>query len=77
MTQATATFQDCYFGATEMALTSFKTARQGAKVVRFRWTKAEGAEGSITTGFASSGFQSVAHGIAAANRHAMFSNVKG
>lgn len=74
---ATAIFQDTYFGATEMVLSTFKTSRQGAKVVRFRWTKADGAEGCITTGFAPSGFPTAAHGVAAANRHALFSNVQG
>lgn len=70
-----ATFQDTYFGATEMTIASFKTSRQGAKFVRFRWVKATGAEGCITTGFSPSGFANEAAAIAAANRHALFSNV--
>jgi hypothetical protein len=50
-------------------------SRRGAKVVRFRWTPAA-SQGRATTGFKSSGFPTEARGIAAAQRHAMFSNVK-
>lgn len=73
---ATATFNDLYFGATEMAVTAFRTSVKGQRVTRYRWTPVN-ADGCITTGFVSTGFSSEANAIAAAQRHARFANVEG
>lgn len=72
---ATATFQDSYFGPTQMTVASFKTTRQGAKVTRFRWMPIA-ASGCITTGFVPHGFSSEAMAVAAAIRNARFSNIQ-
>lgn len=71
---ATATFQDLYYGQTPMILMPFKTSRASARVTRFRWVK-DGANGCIVTGYSPSGFASPEAGIAAASRHARFSNI--
>lgn len=71
---ATATFNDIYFGATEMAVTAFRTRAKGQRVTRYRWTPVN-SQDCITTGFVSAGFSNEANAIAAAQRHARFANV--
>jgi hypothetical protein len=76
MTNATAIFQDTYFGATPMILTRFKTSSHGSKVVRFRWAPSpNAAPGCITTGIVATGFSTAARAIEVATRHPLFSNV--
>lgn len=72
----TATFQDTYGAPKEMVLETFKIVVRGAKVIRFRWIKADkDAPGCVTTGFIASGFKSADAAVAAAKSHALFSNV--
>lgn len=64
-----AIFQDTYFGPTEVVVIAFRTKRDGERVIRFRWEKAPGVKGCITTGFGSAGFPTVDAAISAAKRH--------
>lgn len=75
MNKATATFHDLYFGEVAVILVPFRTKISGQRVIRFRWEKAEGVEGCITTGFRTAGFPTADVGIAAAGRHARFQQI--
>jgi hypothetical protein len=67
----TVTFHDTYFGATAMQLVPVRTTRQGIKITRYRWTKVDGADGCITTGYKT--FATEAAAIATARRDVRFS----
>jgi hypothetical protein len=69
---ATATYRDCYAGPVAASLVPFRTKRRGETVTRFRWLQANGQGAG---GFVSGGFATVAGAVAAAQRHAEFSNV--
>lgn len=70
-TFATATFNDTWAGNVPAELVGFKTKRRGEAVTRYRWT----SRVSNTGGFVASGFATIEGAIAAAQRHANFSEV--
>lgn len=69
---ATAIYNDIWSGQVVATVVAFRTKRRGETVSRYRWLQ---SNGMAAGGFVAGGFSTVAGAVAAAQRHACFSDV--